>query len=74
MTGCKVIFASAAKQKSLLHSNKRKLLPNRYPGLYELSCDCGEKNIGETKKLVLTRSIEDEEDNMTKKMESVGSN
>ena len=50
MTGYKVIFASAAKQKNILHSNKRKLLPNRYAGVYELSCDCGGKKHWRNKK------------------------
>ena len=50
MTGYKVIFASAAKQKNLLHSNQTKLLPNRYAGVYELSCDCGGKKHWRNKK------------------------
>ena len=54
MTGCKVIFTSATKLKTILCNNKSKLLPNSYPGVYELSCDCGGKYIGETKKRVLT--------------------
>ena len=53
-TGCKVIFKSAAKLKNILCNNKSKLLPNSYPNVYELSCDCGGEYIGETKKCVLT--------------------
>ena len=56
-TGCRVIFTSAAKLKNILCNNKSKLLPNSYPGVYELSCDCGGEYIGEAKKRVLTRSV-----------------
>ena len=66
-TGCKVIFTSATKLKNILCNN------NSYPGVYELRCDCGGKYIGETKKRVLTRSIEHQEDNMTGKWEASGS-
>ena len=40
--------------------------------LYELSYDCGGKYIGETKRRVLTRSIENQEDSMTGKWEASG--
>ena len=53
-TGCRVIFRSASKLKNIPCNNKSKLLPNGYPGVYELSCDCGGEYIGETKKRVLT--------------------
>ena len=42
-TGCRVIFTSAAKLKNILCNNKSKLLFKSYPGVYELSCDCGQK-------------------------------
>ena len=71
-TGCKVIFTSATKLKNTLCNNKSKLLPNSYPGVYELSCECGWRYIGETKKRVLTRSIEHQEDSMTGKWEASG--
>ena len=71
-TGCRVIFTSAAKLKNILCNNKSKLLPNSYPGVYELSCDCGGEYIGETKKRVLTRSIEHQEDSMAGKWEASG--
>ena len=47
-------------------------MPNSYPGVYELSCDCGGEYIGETKKRVLTRSIEHQEDSMAGKWEASG--
>ena len=37
----KTIFTSAAKLKNIPCNNKSKLLQNSYPGVYELSCDCG---------------------------------
>ena len=53
-------------------------MPNSYPGVYELICDCGGGGgggvgyTGETKKRVLTRSIEHQEDNMTEKWKASG--
>ena len=60
-TGCRVIFTSAARLKNILCNDRSKLLPNSCPGAYELSCDFGGEHIGETKKRVLTRSIEHQE-------------
>ena len=57
-TGCRVIFTLASKLKNILCNNKSKLLPNSYPGVYELSCDCGGGiHWGNKKKRVLTRSV-----------------
>ena len=36
----KTIFTSGSNLKSLLYRNKTKLLPNSYPGVYELKCSC----------------------------------
>ena len=71
-TGCKVIFTSATKLKNILCSNKSKLLPNSYPGVYELSCDCWGQIHWRNKKRVFTRSIEHQEDSMTGKWEASG--
>ena len=71
-TGCRVIFTSAAKLKNILCNNKSKLLPNSYPSAYKLSCDCGGEYITETKKRVLTRSIEHQEGSMAGKWEASG--
>ena len=38
---CKDIFTSATNLKNILCNNKSKLLPNSYPAVYELNCDCG---------------------------------
>ena len=68
----RIIFTSAAKLRNILCNNKSKLLPNSYPSVYELCCDCGGEYIGETKKCVLTRSIEHQEDSMAGKWETSG--
>ena len=47
-------------------------MPNSYPGVYELSCDCGGEYIGETKRRALSRSIEHQEDSMAGKWEVSG--
>ena len=56
----------------LLCNNKSNLLPISYPGVCELSSDCGGEYIGETKKCVLSRSFEPQEDSMTGKWEASG--
>ena len=52
--------------------NKPKLLPNSQPGVYQLDCSCNGKHIGESKKRVLTRRIEHQQDSMSGKWESSG--
>lgn len=50
-TRCKVVFKSASNLKSILCNqfcNQSKLLKNGYPGVYQLGCNCGEQDIGET--------------------------
>ena len=71
-TRCRVIFTSAAKLANILCNNKSKLLPSSYPCVYEISCNCGGEFIGETRKRVLTRSIEHQEDSMAGKWEASG--
>ena len=51
------IFTSGPNRKLLLYGNKTKLLPSRYPGVYELKCTCKSAYFGETKKKRLTRTI-----------------
>ena len=50
MKNIKTIFTSGANSKSLLCRNKTKLLPNSYPGGYELKCLCNSVYFGENKK------------------------
>ena len=70
--GYKTVFTSSRKLKDILCNNKSKLLPNSFPGVYQLKCSCGSVYIGETKKRVLTRAIEHQQDSMNGKWEASG--
>ena len=52
--------------------NKSKLIANFYPGVYTLNCSCNAEYIGETKKKVITRTIEYQQDSIKGKWESSG--
>ena len=58
--------------KSILCQNKSKLIPNSYPGIYTLNCSCNAEYTGETKKKVITRTIEQQQDSIKGKWESSG--
>ena len=58
----KTIFTSGPNLKSLLCRNKTKLLPNSYPGVYELKCTCNSAYFCETKKKFLAKTIEQQQD------------
>ena len=68
----KTIFTSSPNLKSLLCRNKTKLLPNSYPGVYELKYICKSAYFGETKKEILTRTIEHQQDSFKGKWDSSG--
>ena len=51
---------------------KTKLLPNSYPGVYELKCTCNSVYFGETKKKILTRTIEHQQDSFKGKWDNSG--
>ena len=51
---------------------KSKLLPNSFPGDYQLECTCNALDIGETKKKVIPRTIEHQQDSSNGKWESSG--
>ena len=68
----KTIFTSGPNLKSLLCRNKTKLLPNSYPGVYELKCTCNSAYFGETKKKILTRTIEHQQDSFKGKWGNSG--
>ena len=72
LAGYKTIFTSPTNLKQILCRNKCPLLPNSYPGVYQLNCSCGSLYIGETKKKILTRSIEHQTDSIKGKWESSG--
>ena len=58
--------------KSILCQNKSKLIAHSYPGVYTLNCSCNAKCIGETKKKVITRTIEHQQDSIKGKWKSSG--
>ena len=60
--GIKTIFASGRNLKNLICRNKSKLLPNSFPGVYQLGCTYNALYIVETKKKVITRTIEHQKD------------
>ena len=72
--GIKTIFTSGLNLKNLICRNKSKLLPNSFPGAYQLDCTCNALYIGETKKKVITRTIEHRQDSFNGKWESSGRN
>ena len=68
----KTIFTSGPNLKSLLCRNKSKILPNSFPGIYELKCTCNSAYFGETKKKILTRTIEHQQDSFKGKWDISG--
>ena len=68
----KTIFTSGPNLNSLLCQNKTKLLPNSYPGVYELKCTCNSAYFGATKKKILTRTIEHQQDSFKGKWDNSG--
>ena len=68
-----IVFTSGKKlQLILCQKNKPKLLPKNQPGVYQLDCSCNGKYICESKKKVLTRCIEHQQDTMNGKWDSSG--
>ena len=68
----KTIFTSDPNWKSLLCGNKTKLLLNSYPGVFDLKCTCSSAYFGETKKKILTRTTEHQEDSFKGKWDNSG--
>ena len=62
--GFRVAFKTDPNLNSILCKNKDKLMPNSYPGVYDLKCLCGSVYNGETKKKVVTRSIEHQQESI----------
>ena len=66
--GKDIAFTSGKNlQQILCQKNKLKLLPNSQLGVYQLDCSCNGKYIGESKKRVLTRCIEHQQDSKSRK-------
>ena len=51
--GFRVAFQTDPNLKNILCKTKDKLIPNSYPGVYELKCLCGSVYNGETKKKII---------------------
>ena len=60
--GFKVVCSSSPNLQTILCKNKDKLPPNSDPGVYRLDCTCGKSYVGESKKKILTRSLEHQKD------------
>ena len=56
--GSRVAFQTGPNLKNILCKNKDKLIPDSYPGVYELKCSCGSVYNGETKKKIISRPID----------------
>ena len=52
--------------------NNSKLLPDSFPGVYQLDCTCNALYIGDTKNKVITKTIEHQQDSFNGKWESSG--
>ena len=72
--GTNTIFTSGRNLKNLICRNKSKLLPNSFPSVYQLGCTCNALYIGETKKKVITGTIEHQQDSFKGDCESSGPN
>ena len=58
--------------KNLTCRNKSKPLPNSFPGVYQLDFACNVLYIRETKKKVITRTIDHQQDSFNGTWESSG--
>ena len=70
--GFRVAFQTGPNLKNILCKNKDKLIPNSYPGVYELKCSCGSVYNGETKKKIISRSIEHQQESIKGNWSSSG--
>ena len=67
-----ITFTSGKNLQSILCQNKPKLPPNSHPEVYQLDCSFNGRYIGESKKKVLTRCIEHQQDSIKGNWESSG--
>ena len=67
-----ITFPSGKNLQSILCQNKPKLLSNSHRGVYQLDCSCNGRYISESKKKVLTRCIEHQQDSIKGNWESSG--
>ena len=64
MFGFKVVFQTGPSSKNILCKNRDNLIPNSYPGVYELKCSCGSVYNGETRKKIISRSIKHQQESI----------
>ena len=62
--GKNIAFTSSKNLQQILCQNKPKPLPNSNPGIYELNFLCNGRYIGESRKKVLTRCLEHQQDSI----------
>ena len=70
--GFRVAFQTGPNVNNILRKNKDKLIPNSYRGVYELKCSCGSVYNGETKKKIVTRSIQHQQESIKGNWSSSG--
>ena len=70
--GFRAAFQTGPNLKNILSKNKDKLIPNSYPGVYGLKSSCGSLYNGETKKNIISRSIEHQQENIKGNWSSSG--
>ena len=70
--GIKTIFTLGRSFKNLICRNKSKLLPNSFAGVYQLDCTCNGLYMSESKKKVITRTIEHQQDSFKGTWENSG--
>ena len=66
------MFQTGPSLKNILCKSKNKLIPNSYPGVYELKCSCRSVYNGETKKKIISRSIEYQQESIKGECSSSG--
>ena len=62
--GFRVAFQTGPNLKNILSKKKDKLIPNIYPRVYGLKCSCGSVYNGETKKKIISRLIEHQQESI----------
>ena len=70
--GFRAAFQTGPNLKNILCKNKGKLIPNSYLGVYKLKYSCGSVYNGETKKKIISRSIEHQQESIKGNWSSSG--
>ena len=70
--GFRIAFQTGPNLNNISCKNKGKLIPNNYPGVYELKCSCGSFYNDETKKKIISRSIEQQQEKIKGNWSSSG--